>query len=314
MHRCAAPRLMDFVGAAARLDLLSAVASATGLRVNCALMASARYSRLRVTPMRQQPGDERREDPADDPQHEEHDDQRVRRRRSSRARRAAAPTRAAAAAEHPRPAPSESSVTAPTSAAIIVIRRTSRFWMCPISWPTTACSSSRLSGREQPLGDRDGESASVRARGEGVRVRIVHDADCAASGARRRSPSPRPRSPAASPPASAARDLPRARGPEHALRTAAPRVPRHPRAMTVTTIPIQGTVVIRLRRRVLRRKVRDRSRRRSRARRRTARSQHQPRRSGGGSCLLREEVRRLAHACGFGREIHLRHGALRLPR
>src|SRR6266498_216522 len=49
MHRCAAPRLIDSVGAAADSIFSSALARASGLRVNCALIASARYSRLRLT-------------------------------------------------------------------------------------------------------------------------------------------------------------------------------------------------------------------------------------------------------------------------
>src|SRR2546430_8635125 len=49
MQRWAAPRLMAAVGATAPSIFWSAPASASGLRVNCALMASARYSRLRLT-------------------------------------------------------------------------------------------------------------------------------------------------------------------------------------------------------------------------------------------------------------------------
>src|SRR3989442_1752030 len=50
MQRCAAPRLMCVVGASAPSIFWRALASASGLRVNWALMASARYSRLRLTP------------------------------------------------------------------------------------------------------------------------------------------------------------------------------------------------------------------------------------------------------------------------
>src|SRR6266566_1236641 len=49
MQRWAAPRLMAVVGASAPSIFWSALASESGLRVNCALMASARYSRLRLT-------------------------------------------------------------------------------------------------------------------------------------------------------------------------------------------------------------------------------------------------------------------------
>src|SRR5436305_4951798 len=49
MQRWAAPRLMAAVGATAPSIFWSALASESGLRVNCALMASARYSRLRLT-------------------------------------------------------------------------------------------------------------------------------------------------------------------------------------------------------------------------------------------------------------------------
>src|SRR6266480_2025751 len=49
MQRWAAPRLMAVVGATAPSIFWRAPASASGFRVNCALMASARYSRLRLT-------------------------------------------------------------------------------------------------------------------------------------------------------------------------------------------------------------------------------------------------------------------------
>src|SRR5690349_23949750 len=49
MQRCAAPRLMCVVGAAAFSIFWSALARASGLRVNWALIASARYSRFRLT-------------------------------------------------------------------------------------------------------------------------------------------------------------------------------------------------------------------------------------------------------------------------
>ena len=49
MHRCAAPWVMARVGAVAAFSFSSALASASGLRVNCTPLASARYSRLRLT-------------------------------------------------------------------------------------------------------------------------------------------------------------------------------------------------------------------------------------------------------------------------
>ena len=49
MHRCALPRLSRRRRGRV-LDLLQRARQAAGFRVNCALMASARYSRLRLTP------------------------------------------------------------------------------------------------------------------------------------------------------------------------------------------------------------------------------------------------------------------------
>src|SRR5713226_7803760 len=49
MQRCAVPRLITVEGVSAASIFCSALASASGLRVNCAPIASARYSRLRFT-------------------------------------------------------------------------------------------------------------------------------------------------------------------------------------------------------------------------------------------------------------------------
>ena len=51
MHRCAAPCVMLRVAVAEASRRSSARASAAGFRVNCAPVASARYSRLRLTAM-----------------------------------------------------------------------------------------------------------------------------------------------------------------------------------------------------------------------------------------------------------------------
>src|SRR5207247_7445192 len=105
--------------------------------------------------------DDRREDPREDPHHEQDGEQ--------RARAALLPSAAAGAspASPPPPppqlppprlvpprrmrvAPSCIRATAPTSAASIVINRTSRFFTCPSSCPTTAWSSSRLQRSSRP--------------------------------------------------------------------------------------------------------------------------------------------------------------------
>ena len=46
--------------------------------------------------------------------------------------------------------PSRISTTAPTSAASVVISRTSRFLTWPSSWPITPCNSSRLQRSSSP--------------------------------------------------------------------------------------------------------------------------------------------------------------------
>src|SRR5256884_6236718 len=161
MQRRAAPRLMAAVGATAPSIFWSAPASATGLRVNWALMASARYSRLRLT------ASARSCVMIGARIHEMiHTTSRM---RSSRP----APPFFPPPREPPPPpppppplpqlppprlvpprstrlTPSCIRATAPTNAASSVISRTSRFLICPSSCPTTAWSASRLQISSRP--------------------------------------------------------------------------------------------------------------------------------------------------------------------
>src|SRR5216684_4490245 len=82
---------------------------------------------------RQNLGDQRSEEPRDDPQHEQDEDERP--------ELAAPGARAALLGEV---------ATARPSAASVVMRRTSKFFTWPSSWPTTAWSSSRLHSSSSP--------------------------------------------------------------------------------------------------------------------------------------------------------------------
>ena len=146
MHRCAAPLLIDSVGAAADSIFWSALASASGFRVNCALIASARYSRRRLTAiasscvtsgamiqeMTQRASRIASSGPASFPRR---------------------PLLRTGSLPRPiiRPMPSRTSSTAPTRAASVVMRRTSRFFTWPSSCPMTPWSSSWLQIRSSPL-------------------------------------------------------------------------------------------------------------------------------------------------------------------
>ena len=145
MHRCAEPRLTATVGAAAASIFSSARARPSGFRVSSAPDASARYSRRRDTIIASSCASSgasriaishttKRMIPATPLP-----------RSSPRSRRRAPPPHII-----PRRAQSASSATAPTSAATIVITRTSRLRMWLISWATTPCSSSRSSVSSRP--------------------------------------------------------------------------------------------------------------------------------------------------------------------
>src|SRR5437870_12706969 len=161
MQRWAAPPLMAAVGATAPSIFWSAPASASGLRVNWALMASARYSRLRLT------ATARSCVMIGARIHEMiHTTSRM---RSSRPAPPFFPPPREPPPQLPPPppqlppplprlvpprstrlTPSCIRATAPTNAASSVISRTSRFLICPSSCPTTAWSSSRLQISSRP--------------------------------------------------------------------------------------------------------------------------------------------------------------------
>ena len=156
MQRCAAPRLIARVGAPASSILPSALANASGLRVNCALMASARYSRRRLTAS------------ASScvtigaiSQESTHNASRIAMSGPPPLLRRPPPTDTGVRPPPPppphppppriiRPMPSRTSSTAPTSAASVVMSRTSRFFTWPSSWATTPWSSSRLHKPRSP--------------------------------------------------------------------------------------------------------------------------------------------------------------------
>ena len=195
---------MLVVGASARSIFSSAVASDIGLRVNCALMASARYSRSGSRASASSADDDRRQQPAHDPEHEQDDAERAAALRSCcRGSGRRRPPPGSDAQSHR--ARAATSATAPTSAASRVISRTSRFLMCPISWPITACSSSRFSVSSRPCVTAMFAPARSCPVAKAFGIRVRHDPDRAAAGSRRRWPSPRRRSRAASRPASADR-------------------------------------------------------------------------------------------------------------
>src|SRR5881409_3918126 len=154
MQRCAAPCLMCVVGASAASILWSALASARGLRVNCAPIASARYSRFRLTARAR--SWEMIGARIQDTIH-------TTSRTATSGPRFFLPPRPPPPPPPPPPAilpeprlkkmrvaPSRISSTAPTRAASVVMSRTSRFFTCPSSWPMTAWSSSRLQRSSSP--------------------------------------------------------------------------------------------------------------------------------------------------------------------
>src|SRR5579885_278699 len=147
MQRWAAPRLMWVVGALAFSIFWSALAKARGLRVNCALIASARYSRLRLTANASTCA------PSGATSHD------TIHTATSTSNSGPPPPFFRPPPPPPpidmpprtmRAAPSCISATAPTRAASVVISRTSRFFTCPSSWATTAWSSSRLHNSSRP--------------------------------------------------------------------------------------------------------------------------------------------------------------------
>src|SRR5207245_1974977 len=136
---CSGPH--DGVGGAAPSIFCRALASASGLRVNCALIASARYSRLRLTPSASSWAMIGARI---------HETIQTRRRARTSGLALRPSSRDPPPGRNMRLAPSCISATAPTSAASVVMRRTSRFFTWPSSWAITPCSSSRVQRSSSP--------------------------------------------------------------------------------------------------------------------------------------------------------------------
>ena len=175
MHKCADPRLIDGVGADRRLDLLErarqpdriarqlgARTRRPGTRACRDTIIASTCATIGATMI------------ADQPDH--HEDQSRDARAAVRCRRRGC---AAGPPPHimPRRAQSDSSATAPTSAATIVISRTSRLRMWLISCAMTPCSSSRSSVSSSPRVTAIDDLLGTAPGRERVRIRIRHDVD-----------------------------------------------------------------------------------------------------------------------------------------
>ena len=179
MQRCAGPAGDRLGGGGGRRPASPArLASAIGLRVSWAPVASARYSRFRLTAMasiRETTGattsvssqSTRMMIPSGLPPRPL-----PRRPAGPRALPRALPPRPII-----RPMPSDISAIAPTMPASRVMSRTSRFRTWAISWATTAWSSSRESVGQQSFGHRDAGRGGVAAGGEGVGIGVRNDPD-----------------------------------------------------------------------------------------------------------------------------------------